>query len=113
MVEWLHEVLPVEMRVDAEQLKKDSLTSASKIFGKPTSFARPVIRTFIRTCWKEVSESGIVAGEIRVGIVGNSRWVGWKEFRVVNPMGDPPAGHCYKIMRWQFNRFRSTVNPSV
>ncbi len=43
MVEWFDKVFPVEMRVDAEQLKKDRPTSASKVFGKPTSFAYPVI----------------------------------------------------------------------
>ena len=44
MIEWVDEVSPIEMSVDAEHLAKDGLADLDKFGGKATAFTSPITR---------------------------------------------------------------------
>lgn len=44
VVEWINEVCPVEMSVDAEHLSEDRLTDLDKVGGETTALADPFPR---------------------------------------------------------------------
>lgn len=128
VVEWLGEVGPVEVSVDAEHLAEDGLANLEEVAWEAGGLADPVVtgesrdwkvgggwsrsrgRTWVGgSGWESAGSWGSWSTEI-VG-VGDGAWVSWEDLRVLNLAGNPALHQSDILVSWNLHWLTAGVEP--
>lgn len=102
VVEWLDEVGPVQVSVDAEHLAEDCLADLHKVLGEAAALANPVSLARIRH-WKR--------RDGRIVCIRDARWIRGEDIGVVDLARDPALHKRHVLERRQFDGLPAAVEP--
>lgn len=106
MVEGIHEVSPVEVRVDSEHLTEDHLADVNELFRESGSLADPVWLPWVCQLRERSSGSAWWGG------IGDARRIRREHVCVVDLARDPALHQGHVLMCRELNGLSAAVEPS-